>query len=757
MDEKKIKVLWYGDTPAVQTGFGRVARELLNRLRETGKYEIVCLGLNDRGEPHPIREKFKIIPCPDLKEDPYGFRMLGQVINMENPDILLTLNDIWVYTGFEENGNKDWFRQTIQNTKANLPVVCYFTIDGKPNAPEWDEFIRWVTVPVVMSDYGEQTVLETAPDVEENLMKAYHGSGVEYFKPVEDEARSVARKKLMGNKPIDDNTFIIGVVSRNQPRKNLPTLLHAFKKYVSGYWKCPKCGYYLSDVDSYCEICWKPASEIKNEVEKVEGNENAYLYLHMSLRDGRGYKLDKIIRDNRIPNIIANPRHNVAQGVPIEQLNLIYNAFDVLCQPTFAEGYGLPPIEASAAGVPTIATHTTTMAEMFKDGRGELVLADSVYVLADAGQCRKHNISESGLIAAFDKLYKNPELRKEYGQKAREFALSRTWDMAAEVIDEAVQKAHSQTFDVYDLFEKDTNKKFLIINTTPNPEDVVNMIPAIRAIYKNENKPQIVCLVRDSFSNILNGLEFIRASKGIRYSSLNQKKLAEGGVSVINLSGIWENFSVAMFPNITAGAKEAFCAKLGLNCEKGIKFGMTDEERMFAKNFLKEHNDKLKIFVATAGVEENVYDFFKWSKVIKHLAQMKNAAIFTDLVKRPFEEDIEGVHFLGGITDIKQHLSIAKYCDILVTCDNIFLMLSNKFNGYTVAIAAGSDIKNKYDLDDCSTIANDNGSFPCWPCNRVPGIQCLKTGKKGIAACIQTIQPAEIVSLVMKAKKEIGA
>ena len=49
----KIRLLWMGDSPAVSTGFGRVSQGVLERLLQTGKYNISVLGINHPiGDPH---------------------------------------------------------------------------------------------------------------------------------------------------------------------------------------------------------------------------------------------------------------------------------------------------------------------------------------------------------------------------------------------------------------------------------------------------------------------------------------------------------------------------------------------------------------------------------------------------------------------------------------------------------------------------------------------------------------------------------
>lgn len=53
--------------------------------------------------------------------------------------------------------------------------------------------------------------------------------------------------------------------------------------------------------------------------------------------------------------------------VPVEELPLFYNAAYIFCYPSFYEGFGLPPLEAMACGIPTIASNVTSIPEVLQD------------------------------------------------------------------------------------------------------------------------------------------------------------------------------------------------------------------------------------------------------------------------------------------------------------------------------------------------------------------------------------------------------
>ena len=51
-------------------------------------------------------------------------------------------------------------------------------------------------------------------------------------------------------------------------------------------------------------------------------------------------------------------------SVPDDELAAIYAMAKIFCFPSFAEGFGLPPLEAMASGVPVVVSNTTSMPEV---------------------------------------------------------------------------------------------------------------------------------------------------------------------------------------------------------------------------------------------------------------------------------------------------------------------------------------------------------------------------------------------------------
>jgi glycosyltransferase involved in cell wall biosynthesis len=125
-------------------------------------------------------------------------------------------------------------------------------------------------------------------------------------------------------------------------------------------------------------------------------------------------------------------RVRITGEVSREQLIEHYRLADVLALPSiYAEGFGIPIIEAAALATPTVATRRGGMPEVVVDGKtGFLVEAGDVPSLA----------------GAMIRLLENPAERRAMGAAARQRAMSRfTWDrIAQDVLDEYEQLLQSR-------------------------------------------------------------------------------------------------------------------------------------------------------------------------------------------------------------------------------------------------------------------------------------------------------------------------
>ncbi len=96
-----------------------------------------------------------------------------------------------------------------------------------------------------------------------------------------------------------------------------------------------------------------------------------------------------------------------------------YAAADLFVFPSiWDEGYGLPPVEAMAAGVPVVASRSGAVAQTVVDGETGFLVDKN---------------DSAGLAAAMTRLLDDPDLRATMGERGRRRALDLyTWARSAE-------------------------------------------------------------------------------------------------------------------------------------------------------------------------------------------------------------------------------------------------------------------------------------------------------------------------------------
>ncbi len=99
---------------------------------------------------------------------------------------------------------------------------------------------------------------------------------------------------------------------------------------------------------------------IENLIESLRFvNDKTICLVIAGKKDWKAPQLNHLLKDEEIRSRIY-----FTDLVTNDELSIIYSMAKIFCFPSFAEGFGLPPLEAMASGVPVVVSNTTSMPEV---------------------------------------------------------------------------------------------------------------------------------------------------------------------------------------------------------------------------------------------------------------------------------------------------------------------------------------------------------------------------------------------------------
>jgi glycosyltransferase involved in cell wall biosynthesis len=387
-----MKILWSSDSPTVNTGFGIVARNIIKRLREKG-HEILVLGINHYGDPYDPEEfPYPIYPCDKGSHDNvFGTHKLWQIAKDFQPDLLFFLNDPWIIERYIQAKNVE---------SPYLKTIAYFPIDAGPLKKSWAKALTGIDAQVCYSQFAERIVI-AANDGKRpnNLYQVYHGVDRKTFRPINQQ---IARQQL--GIPLD--SFIVGMVARNQYRKRFDILVKAFAEFAKD----------------------KP---------------DARLYLHTALKD-IGFDIKQLTEEqfNIGDKLILTEGLTPAYGVPDDFLNLIYNSMDVHTLISLGDGFGLPVAESMSTGCPQLVSDHSCLKELV-DGHGGLTVKNAAWLMNVTGINTWGGLSdEQDLVDKLNLLYNSRDLRIKLAEDGYRYITQDifSWDYIAEQFNDIIKK-----------------------------------------------------------------------------------------------------------------------------------------------------------------------------------------------------------------------------------------------------------------------------------------------------------------------------
>ena len=324
----KVKILAYCDF-ACATGFSTVATNILTELHNTGKYDVVVLGINHHGFLHPY--PFPVYPvgvAGSGDRDPYGRKWVAQMMKSQEYDILFTIQDSFILEFMAE------VISDLRQKNPRMKWINYFPVDGLPKK-KWLDAMALADYPVTYTKWAVEQCEKVCPEMQNKIRYIYHGINTKDFFPLTLDDAQLFKSEYFG--PLASK-FLVVQVNRNQQRKDIPRGMVAFREFN------------------------------KMHPESV-------FYVHAAVVDHGWNLLDVAKTVGLEPNVnICFPDNfGPNQGFPVEIVNRIYNAADVVMSSTTGEGWGLAQTEAMACCKPVISPDNTACTEIMGDDRGLLV------------------------------------------------------------------------------------------------------------------------------------------------------------------------------------------------------------------------------------------------------------------------------------------------------------------------------------------------------------------------------------------------
>lgn len=376
-----MKLAWVSAPMWANTGYGKVTREFMTRLKYPEQKVVITTGGINSG-PFVEWGGIKHYPGQTVERNKGDLYMpnLKQLMQETNSDTCLFHNDAWA------------FRDIIKDIAREYVSVTYSPIDGGRASPEEFDAISSATERVAMCKYVK-TELDKV-----GLSSVYipHGVDTKVYKP---GSKDEWREKFQ----IPKDEFIIGFVGTNiSKRKGQSEMMMAFKQ--------------AHDAGKKFRVIM-----VTNIDGVSQGGYNMW-----KLADYIGLPRDRLLFPSQ------------AFSFTEEEMAGWYNTFDVLINISRGEGFGIPILESMACGTPAICTDFSSMTEL-TDGHGWLipVRALDVYTLKNQYLAiPDYDKAGETLI----KLIDNPELVKSTGKRACAFAQKYDWDIIAPAWDTLFRK-----------------------------------------------------------------------------------------------------------------------------------------------------------------------------------------------------------------------------------------------------------------------------------------------------------------------------
>lgn len=313
MPDRTNRILWHSNAPWCPVGYGIQTALFTPKIRDLG-YEVAISAFFGLEGAQMWWDGMPVLPG----DQNWGNRFVASYAAYHGSGdpkgcLTITLMDVWV----------------LQNQfLGDLNLASWVPVDHDPVPPRVLEYFKMHNAkPIAMSKFGRDKLREAGLDP----LYIPHGVDTSVYRPVAD---TDGAREALG---IPKDAYVVGMVANNQgfspPRKAFPEVFEAFAKFR-------------------------------------EKRRDAILYVHTEKSGVRqGLNLEALARMFGIEGAVYfPPQIELELGIDAQSMAELFSLIDVLANPSYGEGFGIPIIEAQACGTPVIVNDCTSMPELCGSG-----------------------------------------------------------------------------------------------------------------------------------------------------------------------------------------------------------------------------------------------------------------------------------------------------------------------------------------------------------------------------------------------------
>lgn len=408
-------IIVISDFDLTGSGYLNIVIALCNELAHRG-YNIKALGMGYNGAEHYW--DFSIIPIPH--HEAFGvmpvmfhnLQQLAQAGQVEEIEAIIVALDIPMQ------------ERLLAMQRGDIPYVGIFPVESGPLCMSWANIISTFDERLVISKFGLRQMEKVGvPGIHFPV-----GLDTESWRPPTEGEREKFRESMS----YTDDEFVILTVADNQERKNLSIGAEIIRDLIN----------------DGCNVKWNLVTRKGSPV---------------------GWKLDDLFLEYGIMDHVAI----YERGMPHDRLWVLHVAADAFLLTSKAEGLCMPVLEAMATKTPVIATECTAIPEHLwedpnwsreENGVWKPITAKSIfskkidvsglrgfpidveyYTRDPWGNSYRAFADPKSAVKQIKKIIEMPKDKlDEITERAREYAVSRTWDKAGDIVDRVLKRLIAQ-------------------------------------------------------------------------------------------------------------------------------------------------------------------------------------------------------------------------------------------------------------------------------------------------------------------------